>query len=309
MLSDALGQLLEEGHEIAALTADLKHSNGLVRFAQRYPDRFVQCGISEQNMVTAAAGMATTGIVPFAATFASFLALLCCEQIRTDVAWQDLPVRLVGHHSGIALGFYGTSHHATEDLGILRTIANLTIVAPADAEALRRAIVASPQIAGPIYFRIGRGRDPVVYDQGDDPFVFGRATTLRAGRDVSLLAIGSMVHPSLGAAELLAGHGIAAGVIDLSTVKPLDTEAVLAAAAGSGLLVSVEEHNRLGGIGAAIAEVLTEAGVGTRLHRHGLHDTYSLIGPPTHLYRHYRLDAEGIAAEVLDALAARQPTA
>jgi transketolase len=287
-----------------ALTADLKYSNGLVRFAERHPERFIQFGISEQNMVSAAAGMATTGVVPFAATFASFLALLCCEQIRTDVAWQNLPVRLVGHHSGIALGFYGTSHHATEDMGILRTMANLTIVAPADTSALYQAILASPNVPGPLYFRIGRGREPDVYDRvWETPFAFGTAYRLREGADATLLAIGSMVSPSMDAADMLATDGADVGVIDLSTVKPLDAEAVLAAARRTPLLLTVEEHNRLGGIGAAVAEVLTESGVKATLHRHGIDDEYSIVGPPTHLYAHYGLDASGIAGAARKLLA------
>jgi transketolase len=300
-LSDALSDLVAGGVEVAALTADLKYSNGLVRFAERHPERFFQFGISEQNMVSAAAGMAASGVVPFAATFGSFLALLCCEQIRTDVAWQNLPVRLIGHHSGIALGFYGTSHHTTEDLGILRTIANLTIVAPADATALRQAVAASRDVEGPIYFRVGRGRDEPVYDEAaPPPFAFGRGNQLRDGSDAVIVAVGSTVRASLDAAELLAADGLDVGVIDVSSIKPLDGELILRATARTRRVMTVEEHNRVGGLGAAVAEVLAESGVRARLHRHGIPDEYSLVGPPTHLYRHYRLDAGGIAAELLE---------
>lgn len=158
-LSNALIDLVDEGHPVVAGTADLQYSNGLVRFAERFPERFTQFGISEQNMVSAAAGMASTGVMPFVATFASFLALLCCEQIRTDVAYSALPVRLIGHHAGISLGFYGTSHHATEDLAIMRSIADLTVVAPADGPQLAAAVKASVNHAQPIYFRIGRARN------------------------------------------------------------------------------------------------------------------------------------------------------
>src|SRR3954449_6611344 len=166
VLAETLADLVDEGHPIAVGTADLKYSNGLFRFQERHPERFTQFGISEQNMVTAAAGMATTGVFPYVSTFASFLALLCCEQIRTDVAYTNLPVRLIGHHAGISLGFYGTSHHATEDLAIARSIAGLTVVAPADGAQLHAAILASADYPEPIYFRIQRGRDPVVYDAG-----------------------------------------------------------------------------------------------------------------------------------------------
>jgi transketolase len=292
-LSDALIELVAAGEPVVAGTADLQYSNGLSRFAQVHPDRFVQFGIAEQNMVSAAAGMAAVGMKPFVATFASFLALLCCEQIRMDVAYSALPVRLIGHHAGISLGFYGTSHHATEDLAIMRSIANLTVVAPADGAQLKAAIRASAHHPEPIYFRIQRGRDPVVYDEGTD-FTFGKAILHGAGTDLTIIATGSTVHPSLEAAAALREKGLSVGVIDMATVKPLDAEAVLAAAAQCGALLTVEEHNVLGGLGSAVAEVVAEAGLPVRVRRHGIYDEYSLIAPPTHLYAHYLLDAKGI---------------
>jgi transketolase len=301
-LGDTLCELTEEGHPIVAATADLKYSNGLVRYQQRYPERFFQFGISEQNMVTASAGMATTGLKPYVATFASFLALLCCEQIRTDVAYGAQPVRLIGHHAGITLGFYGTSHHATEDLAIMRSIADLSVVAPADAAQLSAALRNTVDHDGPIYFRIGRGREPHVYELGDAPFELGRAIAHGEGDDLTMIATGSMVHPTLEAAARLREEGFSVGVLDMHTVKPLDHEAVLSAAARSAKLMTVEEHNVLGGLGGAVAEVLADEGAGVPLHRHGIRDTYSLVGPPTHLYRHYRLDAEGVAAEARQVL-------
>lgn len=301
-LSDTLSALVDEGHPIVACTADLKYSNGLFRFQERHPDRFLQFGISEQNMVSAAAGLSTTGLKPYVATFASFLALLCCEQIRTDVAYPGLPVRLIGHHSGITLGFYGTSHHATEDLAIMRSLAGLAVVAPADGPQLAAALRATVDHPGPVYFRIARGRDPEIYGE-DSSFELGKAIAHGSGSDLTILATGSMVHPSLAAAEALRFDGSSVGVLDVHTVKPLDVEAVLSAAATSRMLMTVEEHNVLGGLGGAVAEVLAEAGAGVRLHRHGIRDEYSLIGPPTHLYAHYRLDAAGIAAEARGVLA------
>jgi transketolase len=302
-LADTLADLCDEGHPIVACTADLKYSNGLFRFQERHPDRFLQFGISEQNMVSAAAGLATTGQLPYVATFASFLALLCCEQIRTDVAFPGLPVRLIGHHSGFTLGFYGTSHHATEDIAIMRSLAGLAVVAPADGPSLAAALRATVDHPGPIYFRIARGRDPEVYAHGID-FRLGRAIVHAQGADLTLLATGSTVHAALAAAETLRGEGLGVGVIDMHTIKPLDADAILAAASGTRLMMTVEEHNVLGGLGGAVAEVLAEAGAGVRLHRHGIRDEFVVIGPPTHLYAHYRLDAAGIAAEARDALAA-----
>ncbi len=301
-LSDSLCELVEQGQPVVACTADLKYSNGLVRFQERHPERFFQFGISEQHMVSAAAGMATTGLIPYVATFASFLALLCCEQIRTDVCYAGLPVRLIGHHAGITLGFYGTSHHATEDLAIMRSLAQLAVVAPADANELRAALKATVSHPGPVYFRIGRGREPEVYAE-EPPFELGRAIRHGEGADLTLLATGSLLQPALQAQEALAARGYSVGVLDLHTVKPLDAEAVLEAARRSRALMSVEEHNVLGGLGGAVAELLAEAGAATRLLRHGIRDEYSLIGPPTHLYRHYRLDAEGIEEEALAFLA------
>lgn len=292
-LSDGLADLVDAGHPVIAGTADLQYSNGLVTFARRHPDRFVQFGISEQNMVSAAAGMATAGAMPFVATFASFLALLCCEQIRMDVAYTKLPVRLIGHHTGIALGFYGTSHHATEDISTMRALAGLTVVSPADGPQLRAAIRASADWPEPIYFRISRGRDPQVYDD-DVPFEFGRAITHSAGTDLSIIACGTQVHPALAAAEALRAEGFSVGVVDMATIKPLDVDAVRAAARAR-IVLTVEEHNILGGLGSAVAEVMAEEPSAARLVRHGIRDEYSLIAPPTHLYAHYGLDAAGIA--------------
>lgn len=292
-LSDALLELVAAGEPIVAGTADLQYSNGLSKFAQECPERFVQFGISEQNMVSAAAGMAAVGMKPYVATFASFLALLCCEQIRMDVAYSKLPVRLIGHHAGISLGFYGTSHHATEDLAITRAIAGLTVVAPADGEQLKAAILAANDWPEPIYFRTMRGRDPVVYDTVT-PFTFGKAIVHGEGTDLSIIATGSTLHPALEAAALLGAEGLSVGVIDMHTLKPLDREAVLEAAKAP-VILTVEEHNVLGGLGGAVAEVLAEAGTPARLVRHGIQDEYSLIAPPTHLYAHYKLDGAGVA--------------
>lgn len=304
-LSDALIELAKDGYPVVAGSADLQYSNGLNKFARAYPERYVQFGISEQNMVTAAAGLATTGFMPFVATFASFLGLLCCEQIRMDVAYSQLPVRLIGHHTGISLGFYGTSHHATEDIGTTRSIAGLTVISPADGPQLAAAIRASVDWKEPIYFRIGRGREPEVYAAGA-AFGIGEAIVHEEGADLTFIACGLAVHSSLEAARALREEGLSVGVIDMATIKPIDRAAVLRAAARSKLLISVEEHNVLGGLGAAVAEVLADEGCGVRLVRHGIHDEYSLIAPPTHLYAHYRLDGPGVAAVAREALARRK---
>ena len=292
-LSDALIELTEAGYPVMAGSADLQYSNGLNKFASRYPERYLQFGISEQNMVTAAAGLATCGVMPFVATFASFLGLLCCEQIRMDVAYSAQPVRLIGHHTGISLGFYGTSHHATEDIATMRSIADLAVVSPADGAQLVAAIKASATYDKPVYFRIGRGRDPIVYEDGVT-FEFGKAHEHFEGEELTIIACGITVHPALAAARKMKAEGRSVGVIDMASIKPIDRDAILRAAARSKRMMTVEEHNVLGGLGAAVAEVLADEGVGVKLKRHGIYDEYSLIAPPTHLYEHYKLDAAGI---------------
>jgi transketolase len=299
--SNGLISLVEAGHPVVAGSADLQFSNGLNRFAARYPDRYIQFGISEQNMVSVAAGLATTGMMPFVATFASFIGLLTCEQIRMDVAYCAQPVRLVGHHTGISMGFYGTSHHATEDIGTMRSIADLTIVSPADGPQFEAAIRASAEHDRPIYFRTGRGREPDVY-KPSDTFVYGKAIEHCVGEELTIIACGLPVHPAIQVAKRLNAAGRSVGVIDMATIKPIDRDAILAAAERSKLLMTIEEHNVLGGLGAAVAEVMTDAGIGKRLIRHGIQDEYALIAPPTHLYAHYRLDEAGIAAVVAEAI-------
>ncbi|UXS34737.1 transketolase [Agrobacterium tumefaciens] len=296
-LSNGLISLVEAGRDIVAGSADLQYSNGLNRFAARFPDRYFSFGISEQNMVSAAAGIATTGTMPYVATFASFLGLLTCEQIRMDVAYCALPVRLIGHHTGISMGFYGTSHHATEDIGTMRSIADLTIVSPADGPQFEAAIRASADHDRPIYFRTGRGREPDLYDPKSD-FIFGKAIEHAVGEELTIIACGLPVHPSVQVARKLKTEGRSIGVIDMVTVKPIDRDAILAAAARSKVILTIEEHNILGGLGAAVAEVLAEEGSPARLVRHGIRDEYALIAPPTHLYAHYRLDQAGIETVV-----------
>lgn len=294
-LSHGLIDLVESGEPVVAGTADLQYSNGLSLFNETYPDRFVQFGISEQHMVSAAAGMAASGLKPYVATFASFLGLLCCEQIRMDVGYTKLPVRLIGHHTGISLGFYGTSHHATEDIATMRAIAGLTVVSPSDGPQLQAAIRASADYPEPIYFRIGRGRDPQIYERNVS-FEFGRGIEHSAGTDLTIIACGITVAPALEAAQRLNEAGFSVGVVDMPTVKPLDETLIKDISMRTSIILTVEEHNVLGGLGGAVAEVLAEHPSGSRLVRHGIYDTYSLIAPPTHLYKHYQLDANGIEA-------------
>ena len=301
ILGEELANLADHDPRIAVMTADLASANRTVEFKERHPERFFDFGIAEKNMVTAAAGMAASGQIPFAATFASFLGILCAEQIRTDCAYPNLPVRLVAHHSGISMGFYGTSHHSLEDLGMMRTIAGLTVVCATDAALLRSILRASIGHLGPIYIRLGRGRDPDVYEAPPSDFAFGKAIRLREGSDVTLIATGAQVYPTLSAAEKLAAQGIQSRVLDMHTISPLDKDQVRAAAAETHAILTIEEHNITGGLGSAVAEILVDC---DRLPfaRHGVPDEFAPIGPPAALYAHYRLDSDGITSRVLELL-------
>ena len=231
------------------LTADLAHANRTIDFAERHPGRFFNVGVAEQNMVSIAAGMASTGLVPYAATFAAYLALLACEQVRTDCAYTGMPVRLLAHHSGMSLGYYGTSHHALEDLAVTRAIADLTVVCAADANQLRAILRASLDWPGAMYIRLGRGRDPEVYGEVPGDFQIGKATRLREGGDLTIIATGSEVRACLDAADSLATDGIHARVVDMHTISPLDREEILAAAEETGSPAhrrGAQRHRRAG---------------------------------------------------------------
>lgn len=301
-MSEELEALADERRDIVVLTADLASSNGLDSFAARHPDRFVNLGIAEQNMMSVAAGMATAGFVPFVSTFASFASLLCAEQLRTDLAYPGLPVRVLAHHAGISMGFYGTSHHAVEDLAVTRAIGNLTVVSAADGLAIRSLIRQTVDVDGPVYIRIGRGAEKPVYD-APPMFEPGMLRPLRQGGDIALIATGIGVRAALDAAALLADEGIGASVFDAAWLKPFDVDGVLAAARSNGALITVEEHNPHGGLGSAVADALAGAGVSCRFAKVALPDDYALVAPPTHLYRHYGLSGEGIAARAREVLA------
>jgi transketolase len=303
-----IASMADEDPDIVVLTADMKFSNMTVDFERAHPERFVNVGISEQHMVSMAAGMASVGLKPYIGAFAPFVGLLGGEQIRTDLAYPGLPVRILAHHAGIAIGFYGTSHHATEDLGLMRSIANMTVVCPCDATATEAALRQTAELPGPVYFRLGRGRDVDVYDSlPAGSWRFGEAAVLREGGDLTIVANGITVSAALEAANGLASDGVEATVIDAHTVRPFEGPgATIAEHAGrSGKLLVAEEHNVVGGVASACAEALVEHGLaGVKLARIGMPaDEYSLIGPPTHLYRHYGMDAAGIEKKARELLA------
>ena len=231
MAGQELADLGETDPRIVVLTADLAGAGRTADFRDRHPDRFFNMGVAEQNMISVAAGMAASGLRPYLSTFAAYVALLGCEQIRTDLAYPGLPVRILAHHSGMSLGYYGTSHHSLEDLSVMRAIADLTVVCAADANQLRAILRASLDLAGPLYIRLGRGRDPEVYPEVPGDFAFGRAVRLTEGRDLTLITTGSQVRPCLDAAALLAEQdGLAVRVVDMHTISPINADEAIAAA-------------------------------------------------------------------------------
>ncbi len=299
---EVLVDLADAGRDdIVVCTADLGRPTQVIGFGRKYPDRYFNFGIAERNMIGAAAGLATTGYLPVISNYSFFLALMGLENIRNDICYPNLNVRMIGTHSGIAMGFYGTSHHCNEDIGALRALAGLTVMAPCDGNAIRSAFQATIDHQGPIYFRAGRGRETVVYDQ-PPAWEIGGSNTLREGADATVLAIGNLVAASLGAADILEREGIGLTVVDMYSLRPVDRAPIRRAANANGLVISAEEHNITSGFGSAVAEVIAEEGLSCRLHRIGMPDDYSLLGPPTHLYRYYGLDAEGVATRVRRAL-------
>lgn len=304
VLGEELANIADHDSRIVVATADLASANRTSDFRDRHPDRFINFSIAEKNMITAAAGMAATGMVPYVATFASFSAILGAEQIRTDCAYPGQKVRVVGSHSGMSMGFYGSSHHALEDLGMLRCMADLTVVCATDANHLRALLRASVDHDRAMYIRLGRGRDPVVYEKVPQ-IEFGKAIRLREGTDLTIIACGSQVRASLDAADVLSKRGISVRVVDMFTIDRMDVGEVQAAAEETGAILTVEEHNITGGLGSAVAELLLDM-PRIAFKKHGVPDRYVEVGPPAGLYAHYKLDALGIAQVATDLLPSKE---
>jgi len=260
------------------LTADLGVYSGLSRFSATYPDRYINVGIAEQNMIGIAAGLAAEGNIPVATTYATFVSMRAADQVRVCMGEMRLPIKLIGTGAGLSTGILGATHMGLEDIALFRAIPGITVLSPADATETIKAVLAAAEYPGPVYIRLtGELNNPPVYRE-DYEFAVGRAITLREGRDVIFLATGSMVHVSLAAADLLAAEKINAGVINMHTLRPLDVNAIQSACAAK-LIVSVEEHSIVGGLGGAVAETLAETGSHPPLLRLGLEsyphaDTY-----------------------------------
>jgi len=293
MYGKILAEIAPTDDRIVVLTSDLMMSNKTGDFARAHPDRFFNFGIAEQNMMGAAAGFAICGKIPFASTMAVFASLRCAEQLRTDIAYPNLNVRIISTHSGLSMGNGGTTHHSTEDVAVTRSMANMTVIVPADANCCAKVVVDSLDYQGPIYMRLGRGAEPIVY-KGDFEFQIGKANTVREGNDITVIACGICVMAAVKASRKLEKEGIGARVIDMHTIKPLDEEAILRAADETGRIITMEEHNIIGGLGSAVGETIAEAGLAVKFRRLGIPDIYSTIGQPDDLYERYGLDADGI---------------
>lgn len=293
---EAYGQELvrlgADNKNVVVLDADLSKSTKTHDFMKNYPDRFINMGIAEGNMMATAAGLAAVGKIPFASTFAVFATGRAFEQIRNSICYPRLNVKIAATHAGITVGEDGGSHQSIEDIAIMRALPNMTVFVPADAVETAAAIRAAAEIEGPVYIRLGRSGVPVLHDE-DFKFIPGEAVTLREGTDVALIVTGIMVSAALEAAEILAAEGISAMVVDVHTIKPLDIFAIVEAARKCGAVVTAEEHSIIGGLGSAVAETLSEHHP-VPLKRIGLRDTFGESGKPAELLEHFGLTAASI---------------
>ena len=288
----ALVELGEKYGNVVVLDADLAGATKTGTFKKAFPDRFYDCGIAEANMICVAAGLSTTGLVPFASSFAMFAAGRAFEQVRNSIGYPHLNVKIGATHGGISVGEDGASHQCCEDFALMRSIPGMVVMSPADDVEARAMVKAAYEHEGPVYMRFGRAAVPVVHEEGA-PFVIGKGETLRDGSDVAIIANGLMVAEALTAAEELAAAGIDAMVINMATIKPLDEELVLAAAKKCGKVITCEEHSVIGGLGEAVCGVLSEK-LPTPVKRIGVNDEFGHSGPAAALLKAFGLSAENI---------------
>ena len=294
---NALVELGAEYPELVVLDADLAAATKTGVFKKAYPDRHIDCGIAECNMVGIAAGLATTGKIPFVSSFAMFAAGRAFEQVRNSVGYPKLNVKIGATHAGISVGEDGATHQCCEDIALMRTIPGMVVINPADDVEAKAAVKAALDHEGPVYLRFGRLAVPVINDTPDYKFEIGKGVTLREGKDVTLVATGLEVSETLAAAEKLAADGIDAKVINIHTIKPLDEDLIVAAAKETGKVVTIEEHSVIGGLGSAVCDCLS-AKAPTQVLKIGINDTYGESGPAVELIKKYGLDSEGIYAKV-----------
>jgi transketolase len=288
--------LLEAGHknkQIVALCADLTSSTKMDEFAGSYPERFIEVGIAEQNLVTVAAGMALAGKIPFVSSYAAFSPGRNWEQIRTTICLNEVGVKIAGSHAGVSVGPDGATHQMLEDIALMRVLPGMMVVAPADSIEAAKATKALAAHPGPAYIRLAREKSPVITTD-DSPFSLAKAQVLRTGKDVTIVACGIMVHQALLAAEMLEAEGIEVEVINAAVIKPLDTITITASARKTGAVLTAEEHQIAGGLGGAVAEALADQ-YPVPMIRVGMHDRYGESGAPAELLEHFGLTAENVA--------------
>ena len=294
---EALVKLGKENNDVVVLEADLSKSTMTAYFKKEFPERHINVGIAEADMIGTAAGFATTGKIPFASTFAMFAAGRAYDQIRNSVAYPKLNVKICPTHAGVSLGEDGGSHQAIEDVALMRVIPGMVVLSPADATETEKMVFAATKYNGPVYIRLGRLNIPVIY--GDDyNFEIGKAHTLTEGNDVAILATGLMVYEALEAAKLLEAEGVKARVINVSTIKPLDEETILKAAKECKFIVTSEEHSVIGGLGGAVSEFLAE-NYPVKVIKHGVYDEFGQSADGDTMLNNYKLRAKDIAEIVL----------
>lgn len=294
---NALVELGKEHENLIVLDADLAAATKTGTFKKAFPERHIDCGIAEANMTGIAAGMSTCGYVPFISTFAMFAAGRSFEQVRNSIGYPHLNVKIGATHAGISVGEDGATHQCNEDIALMRTIPGMVVINPCDDVEARAAVKAAYEYVGPVYLRFGRLAAPVINDEASYKFEIGKGVELRDGKDCTIIATGLCVSASLEAAEALKAKGIDAQVINIHTIKPLDEELVLAAAKKTGRIFTVEEHSVIGGLGDAVAAVLSEK-CPTKLTKIGVNDVFGESGPAVELLHKYELDAEGIAKRI-----------
>ncbi|MDR2402782.1 MAG: hypothetical protein LBD78_01995 [Spirochaetaceae bacterium] len=296
---EVLCDLAEQHKDIVALTADLGSSTKIGVFGEKFPDRFFNVGIAEQNMFGIAAGLAKGGFVAFTSTFGIFNSTRALDQVHADICYQNVNVKMLGTHAGLSFGQAGSTHHSIEDVGIMRTMANLRVVIPADGVETAMAIRCAYATPGPFYIRLNRGFDQRVYTDENYGFTLGKAVELRQGTDITVIACGSCVNEALQAAKLLDDQDhLKVRVLDMHTIKPLDEEAVRKAVGETRRIITVEDHNIIGGLGSAVAEVVAGFGKGCAFRRLGIPDVFAKIGLHEDLMSIYGIDTNGIIAAV-----------
>lgn len=299
---NALVELGKVNEQVVVLDADLAGATKTGTFKKAFPERFFDCGIAECNMSGIAAGLATTGMIPFMSSFAMFAAGRAYEQIRNAIGYPHLNVKIGATHAGISVGEDGATHQCNEDIALMRTIPGMVVISPSDDIEAKAAVAAAAEYVGPVYLRFGRLAAPVINDNPDYKFEIGKGIVLKEGTDVTLVATGLMVGNTLEAAEMLAKDGINAKVINIHTIKPIDSELIASSAKETGKVVTIEEHSVIGGLGGAVCEVLAET-CPVPVKRIGIYDEYGQSGPATELLHHYKLDAEGIYEQIKEFLA------